>query len=165
MSETSQGPGWWLASDGKWYPPQVWPPPAPPSNVQAPPSTEPTSSRNTWLIVLAVAVGVIAVVVVVIAVVVMGSSSSPNSTSSIESQLLVSTKKVSICQGPNGPGNSGSVCSPPAASFVTCPNVTTWTPGSQFACGAYDKSGNQIGTWTVNELPGNQWHATFSQMG
>ncbi len=21
MSETSQGPGWWLASDGKWYPP------------------------------------------------------------------------------------------------------------------------------------------------
>lgn len=22
MSDTSQGPGWWLASDGKWYPPQ-----------------------------------------------------------------------------------------------------------------------------------------------
>jgi len=22
MSETSQGPGWWLASDGKWYPPE-----------------------------------------------------------------------------------------------------------------------------------------------
>jgi hypothetical protein len=22
MSDTSQGPGWWLASDGKWYPPR-----------------------------------------------------------------------------------------------------------------------------------------------
>jgi Domain of unknown function (DUF4190) len=27
MSDAPQGPGWWLASDGKWYPPQ---PPAPP---------------------------------------------------------------------------------------------------------------------------------------
>jgi hypothetical protein len=24
MSDTSQGPGWWLASDGKWYPPETW---------------------------------------------------------------------------------------------------------------------------------------------
>jgi Domain of unknown function (DUF4190) len=30
MSDTSQGPGWWLASDGKWYPPELWTgPPAP----------------------------------------------------------------------------------------------------------------------------------------
>lgn len=25
MSDTQQGPGWWVASDGKWYPPQPWP--------------------------------------------------------------------------------------------------------------------------------------------
>ena len=24
MSTTAQGPGWWLASDGKWYPPELW---------------------------------------------------------------------------------------------------------------------------------------------
>ena len=32
MSDTSQGPGWWLAADGKWYPPQAAaaPPPPPP---------------------------------------------------------------------------------------------------------------------------------------
>jgi hypothetical protein len=32
MSDAPQGPGWWLASDGRWYPPQqAWPPvPAPP---------------------------------------------------------------------------------------------------------------------------------------
>ena len=25
MSEVSQGPGWWIASDGKWYPPELHP--------------------------------------------------------------------------------------------------------------------------------------------
>ncbi len=25
MSDTSQGPGWWIASDGKWYPPETHP--------------------------------------------------------------------------------------------------------------------------------------------
>jgi hypothetical protein len=24
VSDTSQGQGWWLASDGKWYPPEAW---------------------------------------------------------------------------------------------------------------------------------------------
>lgn len=35
MSDTSQGPGWWLASDGKWYAPQ--PVAAPPPVGVAPP--------------------------------------------------------------------------------------------------------------------------------
>lgn len=28
MSDAAQGPGWWIASDGRWYPPQPAPPPA-----------------------------------------------------------------------------------------------------------------------------------------
>jgi len=32
MSDVSQGPGWWLASDGKWYPPE-----SAPGYVQSPP--------------------------------------------------------------------------------------------------------------------------------
>jgi len=24
MSDVSQGAGWWMASDGKWYPPELW---------------------------------------------------------------------------------------------------------------------------------------------
>lgn len=41
MSDTSQGPGWWLASDGRWYPPtsaprQPPPPPPPPIGASAP---------------------------------------------------------------------------------------------------------------------------------
>jgi hypothetical protein len=43
MSDTSQGPGWWQASDGKWYPPQPTttpPPPAPtpPPGLSTPPT-------------------------------------------------------------------------------------------------------------------------------
>lgn len=45
MSDTSQGPGWWLASDGKWYPPeqapQPQPPPVPPPQAAPPPSAAP----------------------------------------------------------------------------------------------------------------------------
>jgi hypothetical protein len=41
MSDTSQGPGWWLASDGKWYAPELRPgqpmPQAPPPLQQASP--------------------------------------------------------------------------------------------------------------------------------
>ena len=41
MSDTSQGPGWWLASDGKWYPPEAqsgyWPPPRAESAAVQPP--------------------------------------------------------------------------------------------------------------------------------
>ncbi len=51
MSDVSRGPGWWMASDGKWYPPESHPtfqpppppppptpPPSPPSPFSAPPS-------------------------------------------------------------------------------------------------------------------------------
>jgi hypothetical protein len=43
MSDTSQGPGWWLASDGKWYPPELWtgPPTAGPVAPTSP-STRPS---------------------------------------------------------------------------------------------------------------------------
>ncbi|HEY6429385.1 MAG TPA: DUF4190 domain-containing protein [Acidimicrobiales bacterium] len=38
MSDSAQGPGWWLASDGRWYPPELWtgPPQASPQMSQAP---------------------------------------------------------------------------------------------------------------------------------
>ena len=40
MSDTSGGPGWWQASDGKWYPPQPYPgqlPPPPQGWAASPP--------------------------------------------------------------------------------------------------------------------------------
>ena len=46
MSDTSQGPGWWIASDGKWYAPEQAadyvppPPPEPEPELPAPPTAE-----------------------------------------------------------------------------------------------------------------------------
>jgi hypothetical protein len=46
MSDTSQGPGWWLASDGRWYPPETWT--GPPSQApQVPQTPENTDVRST----------------------------------------------------------------------------------------------------------------------
>lgn len=51
MSDVSQGPGWWLASDGKWYPPETAPQPlAPPpplaSRTAAAPAASNPGKRN-----------------------------------------------------------------------------------------------------------------------
>jgi hypothetical protein len=41
MSNTPQGPGWWAANDGKWYPPEAAGPPPPP------PTSRPLTSVGT----------------------------------------------------------------------------------------------------------------------
>lgn len=73
MSDTQNGPGWWQASDGKWYPPeshpsaQLPPPPPPPTvaSPMAPPRAAPKGKkpwwRRWWAIALAafLAIGII----------------------------------------------------------------------------------------------------------
>lgn len=64
MSDVSQGPGWWTASDGKWYPPELHPnyvpppPPPPPGAVEAaPPAVQecgPRGARITVRVLLAI---------------------------------------------------------------------------------------------------------------
>ena len=80
MSDVSQGPGWWQASDGRWYPPQpaapVAPPPPPPGLPPAPQwggPPVPSKSNRGCLIALAIVgvivlLGVVATVVVIAAV-------------------------------------------------------------------------------------------------
>jgi len=49
MSDVSQGQGWWLASDGKWYPPELNPsplPPPPPPVVAPTPAVPPRAKRK-----------------------------------------------------------------------------------------------------------------------
>jgi len=64
MSDVSQGPGWWQASDGRWYPPQSVPPaapvappppaPGPPPQWGAPPAGPPKKANRGCLIALAI---------------------------------------------------------------------------------------------------------------
>jgi hypothetical protein len=46
MSDTSQGPGWWLATDGNWYPPERHPDYTPTSDAATAASSDipPTAS-------------------------------------------------------------------------------------------------------------------------
>jgi hypothetical protein len=46
MSDASQGPGWWQATDGKWYPPQEQAPAVPPT-YQAAPSPQPAPTYSS----------------------------------------------------------------------------------------------------------------------
>jgi hypothetical protein len=48
LSDVSQGEGWWLASDGKWYPPtSAAAPPAPPGPLPVPPVGPPGAAPRT----------------------------------------------------------------------------------------------------------------------
>ncbi len=77
MSEVQQGPGWWLASDGKWYPPDQAPPvPAPETWATPPPGPPPTKGLSGGAIAALVAGGVIGLLVLlVVAIGVLGSES------------------------------------------------------------------------------------------
>lgn len=53
MSDTSQGPGWWIASDGKWYPPEsaqpaTPPPPTPPAYMAPPVYSQPVYAQPVY---------------------------------------------------------------------------------------------------------------------
>lgn len=56
MSDTSQGPGWWQASDGRWYAPELHPTAS--QHQVKPQSVKPSQEwyRLTWVIVVALVV-------------------------------------------------------------------------------------------------------------
>ncbi len=81
MSDTARGPGWWLASDGKWYPPEAHPaaqaptitaPSAVPGAVAPPASRTGMSGCAKALIVGGIVAAVAVVGVIVLLVVVVG---------------------------------------------------------------------------------------------
>jgi hypothetical protein len=64
MSDTQQGPNWWKASDGKWYPPESHPdyrPPPPPSGGRRRKEKRGTS---VWKLALGVCLGLMLFLVV-----------------------------------------------------------------------------------------------------
>lgn len=96
MSDTSQGPGWWQASDGKWYAPETATTPAPP----APPAAEalPMNAKSAKASAKAaqahakalrpwykkkrfIGLGLVAILVIIIIAASSGSKSSTNGTS------------------------------------------------------------------------------------
>ena len=46
MADTSQGEGWWVAADGKWYPPESAPGGETPASARPSPATAPHGSTS-----------------------------------------------------------------------------------------------------------------------
>jgi hypothetical protein len=90
MSDVSQGPGWWQASDGKWYPPEQHPqyqaaqaaPPQPPQYQPAPVHVHVDKKRGClwWVGLLTIAFVALIIVIAVIAAVGSNTSSKTSST-------------------------------------------------------------------------------------
>lgn len=83
MSDISEGPGWWLASDGKWYPPQLAqgiPPPPPwlPTPQSVPEGPFQRDHRRLYGIAGAV-VGLVVIVAILAAVSASSSKAKPRS--------------------------------------------------------------------------------------
>ena len=49
MAEVSRGPGWWITSDGKWYPPELHPSRMPPPQFGANPQFVASATRTNGL--------------------------------------------------------------------------------------------------------------------
>jgi len=48
MSDKPEGPGWWIASDGKWYPPELHPSVRDDSRAKAPAQVAAGSEPHRW---------------------------------------------------------------------------------------------------------------------
>ena len=68
MSDQSRGPGWWLASDGKWYPPDQAPTVPPPETWAAPPPGPPPSTGMSSGAKVGLVVGAVVGLLLLIAV-------------------------------------------------------------------------------------------------
>jgi hypothetical protein len=86
MSDTSQGPGWWQASDGRWYAPEQAPaleptPPVPQATVSVPSAT--STAGGSWASlsgpVKALIVGGTVLVVVIVGAAIAGGTSKKSS--------------------------------------------------------------------------------------
>ncbi len=83
LSTQAQGPGWWQASDGKWYPPQ---PASPPAGYGASPTPAAQRKRHGCLYA-ALGVAAVVILIVVVAVVAIGSAAKKVSTNAQNGNL------------------------------------------------------------------------------
>jgi hypothetical protein len=93
MSDSSQGPGWWLASDNKWYAPELRP--ATPGTVETVPRAHPSgyrtgTSRRKRMVVALVSAG-LAVVLAVSLLLALGGGPSNGLAGKSASEVLAAT--------------------------------------------------------------------------
>jgi hypothetical protein len=87
MSDQQQGPGWWLASDGKWYPPDQAPALPPPQTWGPPPGPPPRQGVSSGTKAGIIAASVIGAFVLLIAGVTLLGEESTSRFSSVGSAI------------------------------------------------------------------------------
>jgi len=155
VSDVSQGPGWWQASDGKWYPPSAQPgPPAPPPSVAAQgPQTSPLGGpqpgpgwmqqppqqtgqlpgapqqppkRNRRGLWVAIVVGAVIIIVVIIVATTGSSNNNPSASGNTGNTGNTGSGNT----GSSGSGNTGNSASgnSGASAAATTSSTTTMPP-------------------------------------
>jgi hypothetical protein len=121
MSDVSQGPVWWQASDGRWYPPQPlpgqWPQPPPPKN---------KAGRGCLYAILGAVAAVILVGVIIIVIVAIVASKASKSITATNANLggAAPAAQYTVGQSGSSGGMQFTVYAfkdprPPAGPFTT----------------------------------------------
>ena len=131
MSDQPQGPGWWQASDYKWYPPQQAPQPqpawVPPPAGQSPFAQPPKKSKAPWII------GVLVLLIVLaggcVAALVFATGSAVREARSNKATVVGSTVPgaTSIPDDGNGGGGDGGSRTSPVAPGTDISLGNGWT--------------------------------------
>jgi hypothetical protein len=163
MASGSGGPGWWQASDGRWYPPQ-----AAPGNLPPPPGTQPAPQiyqrpvpqapkrRGGGHKGVTVLVVLVALMLIVIVVVASASSKSPGSAATTTTATPSPTTTV-----PSAPTTTAST-----ATTTPTPAPTTTTAPAPAVVFTESGSGTQTTTsFTVSSTWTLAWSYTCSSFG
>ena len=125
MSDQSQGPGWWQASDGKWYPPEqapaqpTVPPPTQPVGT-APPAAGPAPTRSGLGTGPIIAI-VVAAVAIIGAIVFFATKDDGNKKNAAATQSSSSSSKSSSSSSRSSSSSSKSTSSS-GAPKITAPS-------------------------------------------
>lgn len=173
MSDTSQGDGWWIASDGKWYapelhpdyrPPPVQPLPPPPSLLPPPPQgpvdpqqVPPAKSHGRRLLLIPAAI--VALIIIIIAAT-AGSNNQRTADKSTTITTPTTTKTPTSTTAPTPTTTAPTTTTAPpvpqvlwqqsgtgAASgpqFNVPADVKGWNEEWSYNCSAFGSSGNFI---------------------
>jgi len=188
MSDVSGGEGWWEASDGKWYRPELrpddrppppvptWPPPPTGEDRPAPPSGEPILGsvpvsastpdanrplyKRLWFLT---ACGVVLVAIVVAAIASTGNNSKPSASGVTAGTNASSTSPPSTSPPPTSPPPTAPPPSvPPTFAGTAHPTFTSGTPGSLEVIDV--GSPNVIGSGDGTEVPVEVWNGTLQSV-
>jgi hypothetical protein len=162
-TQTQPAPGWWLASDGNWYPPETA------SHVQRPFASP--NATHTKLVVILVSTALVIAAVVSVLIVTNGSSPTVSATTN------PAPSTIAIPNGPSLPSLTSSVQAQIVGTGTDNFNVTgvdsvicnppdSWKPGATFTCYAYGPTKSEVGEYDGTIEPnasdgGYQWNARW----